>query len=171
VLWIIALAKLASNRGYMEQERSNARDQVAMIDKLQSENDNLNKEIRILKDDLAQLVEGRLPGLLPLEFDITIPIEQDYIRSISFIMTGTEQESYYAYHAVMHNGDVARITPDATLFMFDERGIQVGKTILSNASSAPEVENSDLRPGETRYYSNQIKLDSKTSPKYFLIEQ
>lgn len=170
LLWIMTVVKLTSGNEGLLQERAKAREQVAMTEKLQSENDSLNTKIENLKHDLAQLVEGHIPGLLPLEFDITIPIEQDYFRNIRFIMTGTSQDRYYEYNAVMHNEGTNSVKPNVTLFMFDERGMQVGSTILSNASAAPEIESSDLTPGETRSYSNQIKLGREVSPKYFLVD-
>ena len=170
LLWIITVVKLTSGNGDLLQERAKAREQVAMTEKLQSENDSLNTKIENLKHDIAQLVEGRIPGLLPLQFDIMIPIEQDYFRNISFIMTGTSQDRHYEYNAVMRNEGAMMVKPNVTLFVFDERGIQVGATTLSNASVAPEIEGSDLTPGETRSYSNRIELGREVTPKYFLID-
>lgn len=170
LLWIITVVKLTSGNGDLLQERAKAREQVAMTEKLQSENDSLNTKIENLKHDLAQLVEGRVPGLLPLELDITIPIDEDYFRNIRFVMTGTSQDRHYEYNAVMSNEGTKNVKPNVTLFMFDERGLQVGSTILSNASASPEIESSDLTPGETRSYSNRIKLRREVKPKYFLID-
>ena len=170
LLWIITTVKLTSGNENLLQERAKAREQVEMTEKLQSENDSLNTKIENLKHDIAQLVEGRVPGLLPLELDITVPIEKDYFRNIRFVMTGTSHDRHYEYNAVMHNEGTKSVKPNVTLFMFDERGLQVGSTILSNANSAPEIESSDLTPGESRSYSNQIKLRSKATPMYFLID-
>ena len=162
--------KGASYNGNLLLERLNTREQLERSEKLQAENESLNEKNKSLEHELIQLVEGRIPGLLPLEFDVTIPIKQDYFRNISFIMTGTNQDRYYEYHVVMHNEGTRSIKPNVILSLFDGLGIQVGKTHLSNEYAASETESRELTPGETRSYSNQIKLDHESSPKYFLID-
>lgn len=101
---------------------------------------------------------------------MTIPINQRYFRNISFTLTGTSHERNYEYHAVMHNEGSESIKPDVTLLLFDELGVQVGKTHLSGRDATSETDSPSLSPGETRSYSSRVKLEHPAKPEYFLVD-
>jgi hypothetical protein len=162
LLWVLAsLSKGAYNDEYLT-EKANVYKQQEMLEKLQSDNNNLKRE-------LEELVQGRIPRLLPIEFNVTVPLNQDYIRSVNIILAGTSQNRYFEYHVMMHNEGSVRIEPNAYLLLFDELGIQVGKAYVSNEHATSEKVSSLLAPGETRSYSNRIKLDQEADPRYFLV--
>jgi len=163
LIWVMASLGRESYNGDRLEEKANTLEKQERLEKLQS-------EIEGLKHELAQLVQGRIPRLLPIEFDVTIPLNQDYLRNISFILSGISENRSYEFHVVMHNEDSVRVEPNANLFLFDELGIQVGKTHLSNEHTTSETVSSLLRPGETRSYFNRIKLDRETYPRYFLVD-
>ena len=119
---------------------------------------------------MAELVQGRIPNLMPLEFDVTVPSDQAYLKNISFTLTGTASDKQYEYRAVLHNDRLADIQPDVSILLFDALGIQVGKAKLSKNHTTSNAQQDDLKPGETRAYSSRISLDREAEPSYFLIE-
>ncbi len=170
LIWIMTSIKVSSLNGDLLLERANTREQIARVKDLESEKQGLGNRIEALEQERTQLVQGRIPRLHPLEFDVTVPIDQRYFRNISFTLTGTSHERKYEYHVVMHNEGSGSIKPDVTLFLFDELGVQVGKTHLSDRDATSETDSPSLKPGETRSYSSQVKLEHPSKPKYFLVD-
>jgi|GEM_PF-951129 len=169
LIWIMYSLKLTSRSGDLLQERINNRALETSLEKLQSDNESLETTLERLQDEVAQLVKGRIPRLLPLELDITIPIERDYFRNVSFTLAGTSQDSYYQYHAVIQNLGTSYVKPDVTVLLFDELGIQVGESRLSSEDDTSGAHISELSPGETRTYVSQIKMDRKIPARYFMV--
>jgi len=163
LIGILASLGQKSYDGELLAEKANAFEKQERLEKLQS-------EIEVLKLERAQLVQGRIPRLLPVELDATVPLNQDYIRNISLTLAGISQNRYLEYHVVMHNEGSVRIEPKGNLLLFDELGIQVGKAPLFDENAASDAVSNMLRPGETRSYFNRIKLDREPYPKYFLVE-
>ena len=170
VIWIMTSIKVSSLNSQMLVEQANTRQQMAKVEELESSNHQLLGEIGRLEQERAQLVQGRIPRLLPLEFDVTVPIDERYFRNISFTLAGTAHDRIYEYHVVMHNEGNSNIRPNVTLFLFDELGIQVGKTRLSEKDATSGRNSLSLKPGETRSYSSEIELDYPAEPRYFLID-
>ncbi|HEB94963.1 MAG TPA: hypothetical protein ENI96_00865 [Sedimenticola thiotaurini] len=170
LVWIITSMKLSSLNGDLLLEQARTREQAQQNRQLQASNKQLRATIDRLEQEQAELVAGRIPRLRPLKFDVTIPIEQEYFRNINFTLTGTTHRRRYEYRVVMHNGGSANVEPDVTLFLFDELGIEVGKARLTSGGNDTEEEKNPLLPGETRSYSNEIRLDREATPKYFLVD-
>ena len=105
-----------------------------------------------------------------LEFDSTINIDHSYFRNIGFTLTGTSDNKNYEYRIVLHNDSLNVIAPAVTVFLFDDRGIQVGSTVLSKIDSTSKVEFNNLQPNETRSYTGRIGLNIHSEPKYFLVD-
>lgn len=127
------------------------------------------KKLAAIEAKLKILVTGRIPNLQPLEFDKSIAIEREYLRNIIFTLTGVGQNNSYEYRIVAKNDSLHVVEPSITIFLFDDVGIQVGKTTLSKQNATSEVKSEDLEPGETRAYSSIIPLERDAEPKYFLI--
>jgi len=169
LVWVMYSLKLSSRSDDLLQERINNRALETSLEKLQSDNESLETTLERLQDEVAQLVKGRIPRLLPLELDITIPIERDYFRNVSFTLAGTSQDSYYEYRAVIHNIGTSYVKPDVTVLLFDELGIQVGESRLSSEDDTSGAEISELSPGETRSFVSQIKMDREIPARYFMV--
>jgi cell division protein FtsB len=170
VIWVMTSLKLTARSSDLLLERGKNRELETRLEKLQADNESLGTEVENLRNELAHLVKGRIPQLLPLEFGITIPIEQSYFRNVSFTLAGTSEDAYYEYHAVLHNNDTRRVVPDVTLRLFDKLGVQVGESHLSNKDDTSGSGISELEPGETRSYYSQIELGSEVPAKYFLVD-
>ena len=168
--WILTATKLSSNRSEYLGYQASVREELSGSKRLVEEIAGLERKVTDLEGEMATLVQGRIPGLNPLEFDLTVSLEQDYFKNISFTLTGTQADKKYEYRAVLHNGSPSVVRPNVTIFLFDARGVQVGKTQLSNDHATSEVEHTGLKPGETRAYSSRISLDRASDPAYFLID-
>lgn len=132
--------------------------------------ENRTAEIERLRKEKEILVKGIIPGLQLLEFDSTINIDHSYFRNIGFTLTGTSDNKNYEYRIVLHNDSLNVIAPAVTVFLFDDRGIQVGSTVLSKIDSTSKVEFNNLQPNETRSYTGRIGLNIHSEPKYFLVD-
>jgi len=127
-------------------------------------------EIERLKTEKEILVKGVIPGLRLLEFDSTINIDDQYFRNIGFTLTGTSHSKNYEYRIVLHNDSLNVVTPAVTVFLFDDRGIQVGSTVLSKMDATSKAEFNVLQPNETRSYTGRIALNIQSEPRYFLVD-
>jgi len=167
--WILTGSKLSSTNTRFLEYQISVRQNLSDSQQLTSKAGTLEGEVKTLQEELAALVQGRIPNLTPLEFDVTVPSDQTYFRNISFTLTGTRSDRKYEYRVVLHNDSSALIRPDVTIFLFDALGVQVGMTKLSKEDATSELEHNSLKPGETRSYSSRITLDREAKPDYFLI--
>ncbi len=126
-------------------------------------------QLKKLHQDVNVLVEGRIPNLHRLEFDKTIPLDQQHVRNIIFTLTGVGTDKQYEYRIVMHNDSLNIAHPLANVFLFDEVGIQLGMTRNSEFDTRSRVEYVNLRPREIRSYSSKVPLDRNEIPFYFLV--
>jgi len=160
--WIVASMKLAGIREQFSQYQLNSRQEISNKENRQAEIDLLNKEKELL-------LKGVIPGLRSLEFDSTINVDDEYFRNIGFTLTGTSYTKNYEYRIVLHNDSLNVVKPEVTVFLFDDRGIQVGVTVLSKINATSKVEFNNLQPNETRSYTGRIELNIPSEPKYFLV--
>jgi cell division protein FtsB len=130
----------------------------------------LRSELQDLRSERDVLASGRLPGLVPMEYDRALPLEQQYVRNIIFTQTGTSELPRYEYRLVVANGGTAPLRPAVRLLFFDERGIQVAESLVTEeASAAQPAAAAWLQPNETRSYSALVQLQHHSSPRYFLL--
>jgi len=161
--WIAAGMKLAAIEEQFHQYQLSSRQEIAA-------GKNQVAEVERLKAEQEALVKGIIPGLRILDFDATVSIEDQYVRNIGFTLTGTNHSKNYEYRIVLHNDSLNVVAPAVTIFLFDDRGIQVGTTVLSKGDATSKVEFNTLQPNETRSYSGRIALNIQSEPKYFLVE-
>jgi hypothetical protein len=161
--WIAISMKLAGVEEQFQQFRISSHQEI-------SDSENRVAEIERLKAEKEILVKGFIPGLSPLEFDSTIDVDDQYVRNIGFTLTGTSHVKNYEYRIVLHNDSLNVVAPSVTVILFDDRGIQVGTTVLSKIDATSKVEFNSLQPNETRSYTGRIGLNIQSEPKYFLIQ-
>jgi cell division protein FtsB len=135
-----------------------------------AELDRLRLELQGLREERDSLASGRLPGLIPLEYDRALPLEQQYVRNIIFTRTGTSAAPQYEYRLVLENGAAAPLRPAVRLLFFDARGIQVAESLVSDDSASGQPATAAwLQPGETRSYTAPLRLQREAEPRYFLL--
>lgn len=155
---------------YTTALRARASASADRISVLEHEEEQLKLELANVRSERDVLASGRLPGLVPLEYDRALAIEQQYVRNVIFTATGTSGEPRYEYRLVIANPGPAPLHPAVRLLFFDERGIQVGESVVEHdaGGSAPGA-NAWLLPDETRSYTAVIQLQHDAVPRYFLL--
>jgi len=131
--------------------------------------DTLNSELDTLKDQRDALVQGRIPGLLPLTYDETISTDDEAVRNIIFTQVKNHTKRTYEYRLVMHNNTLSPIHPMVEIMLFNEVGIQVGLARVEHANASTGTGSPALEPGEVRSYTASIDLIRNETPRYFLL--
>jgi cell division protein FtsB len=130
----------------------------------------LKHELAQLRAERDALASGRLPGLIPLEYDRALALERGYVRNVIFTETGTSGAHRYEYRIVFENTATTVLRPAVRLLFFDDRGLQIGESdVERDATGAPAGLAAWLQPGETRSYTAVVALEQEAVPSYFLL--
>ncbi len=129
----------------------------------------INSELETVRNERDALVQGRIPGLLPLTYDETITTDNEYIRNIIFTLVKNGKKEAYEYRLVMHNETLSVIHPMVEILLFNEVGIQIGLARVEHANTSTGAGRSALDPGEVRSYTAAIDLIRGEAPRYFLL--
>ena len=126
-------------------------------------------ELRQLRQDLDELIRGKLPHLRRLEYDRVLSLDVGHLKNISFTKIVNRGVLSYEYKLVVQNNTGATLWPEIQLSLFNELGIQVGSTEIGTANPGALKANS-LGIGEVRSYSAVFQLSDKNAlPTYFMI--
>ena len=134
---------------------------------------NLVEEIKLLQVDNDTLVQGRIPGLVPLKFDEPYKLN-DTLKNIIFTRTEHSDQVSFEYLAVLQNITNDVIRPASLLLFFDNTGVEIGRSnIAISQSFGDRTEMIALQPGESHSFSGNIELSNKSvEPSFFkLIKQ
>ena len=127
------------------------------------------QEMAVLRGELAALVEERLPRLSPIVLDEVIPINEQYVRNVMFMMTRKQKEQRYEYTLVMDNSGVQHIYPEVKIMLFDRAGIQVGVSTVGYDNQG-RANQDVLERGEIRTHSSFVQTFDELPPEYYLIQ-
>jgi hypothetical protein len=123
--------------------------------------------LKKLQSERDAWIQGRLPNLLPLEYDKAISLTEKYLHNIIFTLIKNQEKVATEYRVVLQNDTLSVIYPEVEILFFGNLGIQIGSAeITSDGATVDEVA---LNPGEIRSYSGPIELFRKESPRYFLV--
>jgi len=86
----------------------------------------LEPRIQQLQQENAALVKSRLPGLRPLDIDKIITLNQAFVKSITFSLSGKGGNKLYEYRMLLDNQEGRVVKPAVEILMFDRNGIQLG---------------------------------------------
>lgn len=123
-----------------------------------------------LRSEVDAMVETRLPGLSDISFDEVIPLNQDYVKNVILGLSRDAGLTAYEYRFALFNPNTTPVLPRFSLYLFDERGIQVGGTKVTETGEASEGIHRALGPGEIRSYSGQTTTIGGREPKFFMID-
>lgn len=127
-------------------------------------------QLKTTRGELATLIEGRIPNLHVFKADEVIPIEQSYLRNISFTEMRKNDIPVYEYKLVTHNETDIMLTPRATILMFDELGVEIGRSSVPPHMSDGPVTDHTLYPDEVQSYAAAIEIAPEASPSYFKLD-
>jgi hypothetical protein len=129
----------------------------------------VNSELETVRNERDALVQGRIPGLLPLTYDETISSDNEYIRNIIFTLAKNGKQETYEYRLVMHNETLSVIHPMVEILLFNDVGVQIGQAQVEHANASMGTGRSALDPGEVRSYTDAINLIRNEEPRHFLL--
>ena len=151
--------------------RKSAESEQALIElRLQEKTLNsISSELETVRNERDALVQGRIPGLLPLKYDEMITTDHQYIRNIIFTMVRDGQQETYEYRLVMQNDTLSVIHPMVDILLFNDTGIQIGLARVQHKYASTATGRSSLDPREVRSYTATIDLIRDEEPHYFLL--
>ena len=129
----------------------------------------LSSELETARNDMDTLVQERIPGLLPMQYDEAITVEDKYIRNIIFTLVINGKKRNYEYRLVMQNDTLSVARPVVEILLFNDIGIQIGMAQVGDADISTVTERAALDPGEVRSYTSSIDLLRDEEPSYFLL--
>jgi hypothetical protein len=116
------------------------------------------------------MVESRLPGLQPMEFDTVILISRRYVKNLIFVVSKDSRKTSYEYRLVFFNANSTPVVPRTKLHLFNDRGIEVGNADVTVSAEASDGLGRALAPGEIRSYNGSITVARDSTPQYFLLD-
>ena len=117
-------------------------------------------ELERLHEQTADMVIGRIPNLVALEFDRVVSFADSTVRNVIFTEVRKSGKRGYEYHAVLHNRGSASVTPSPRVLLFDEMGIQIG---------VGDIMLGELAPNEVTSHTGIVDLVSDETPQYFAV--
>lgn len=158
---------------WLQVARKSSEQHQAMLDLRKQEVlvKNLTEELGTIQNERDILVQERIPGLIPLTYDETINIDNEYVRNIIFTLAKTGKKNIYEYRLVLHNNTLSIARPKARIILFSDIGIQVGMAQIEQSDASTETDaRTALDPGEVRSYTAAIDLVRDEEPSYFILD-
>jgi len=126
-------------------------------------------QVRQMRQDLDELVRGKLPRLRELEYDHVLPLNEGYLKNIAFTQVTSRDARGYEYKLVVQNNTRTLLWPEIRIYLFDAVGIQVGGAAIGTQDPTA-LKTSSLGVGEVRSYAGTLDLiDPDETPRYFLV--
>lgn len=164
VILIFSWLQVASKSSERHQAMLDLRKQEVLVK-------NLTEELGTIQNERDILVQERIPGLIPLTYDETINIDNEYVRNIIFTLAKTGKKNIYEYRLVLHNNTLSIARPKARIILFSDIGIQVGMAQIEQSDASTETDaGTALDPGEVRSYTAAIDLVRDEEPSYFILD-
>ncbi len=127
----------------------------------ETELEELKSNLGQSKNQLEELIKGRLPSVMKLVPDKVLAVNSDFIKNIVFTVVTPDGSKQYEYKLVVDNSTHKTIVPKFRLLIFDKYGVQIG---IDQVLTADE-----LAPGESRSYSSRVDFFMKEEPAYFQV--
>lgn len=163
LLMAIALGSYVRKASLLSGVSNSLRLQLTAITE---QSENKANEIKTLKNEIKELTNNRLPGLIGLNYDEVLTIDKQYVKNIVFTRTGKKGRHLYEYKVVLENHDAA-LQPAIKIILFDRSGVQVGMSELSNRAEQGGITRLDQDEVRTHYAIVQLADDAE--PEYFQV--
>ena len=125
----------------------------------EQEVDDLKSRLSQSKNELDNLIEGRLPSVMRLVPDQVLAVNSDVIKNIVFTEVNEGGSKLYEYKLVVENRSHKIMVPKFRLLIFDKYGVQIGMDQV--------LRDEELAPGESRSYSSKVDFFMEEEPMYF----
>lgn len=125
-------------------------------------------KMETLRLNNQSLIQGRIPGLNPINFDSPFKPENQVLKSVVFTQTQQNGKDRFEYLAVLHNTAHDVITPRSQVILFNELGVEIGRSQVGKTNSFDNnAQRITLQPKESRSFNGKITISSKEVPEYF----
>ncbi len=121
------------------------------------------------EQELAALVQGRIPNLHPLALDQVIPVGRHVVKNVAFAQLREDGVPSYEYKLLLQNDSELMAIPRVRLLLFDRLGVEIGRAQVT-ANEGEGAEDEILYPGTARSYSGRFALAREALPAYFLLD-
>lgn len=121
-------------------------------------------------NDLRIMLVNRIPGITELALNKPVALSNRYAKSITFSEAGVGIAKVLEYHITLENLTDAPLKPYVDIFLFDNRGLQLGHASVRSKSASSPNAGSALKAGEVRSYTGKLDIDRKGKATYFLVE-
>lgn len=137
--------------------------------RLENEHAALQTRLEEARQEVSDLVKGRLPTLYAQEFDKVLTLERPYVRNIVFtkLRKGDEASPRIEYKVVLENEREIPVAPEISILVFDRLGIQIGMKRISTGSDDADRNYDGLEPNEITSHGGVIDLWCDREPEYF----
>lgn len=152
LMMVVQVAKLSNSNSMLRQG----------LAKSEGELEQTRNRLAEAEQDLAAVISGRFPNLMPLEPDKVFEVKQHYVKNIVFTVLKKDNEKMYEYKLVLENRYDYPVYPDLRLLVFDKLGIQMGVDDI--------LDDQELAPGESRSFSQTIDVFMNSDPSYFALD-
>jgi hypothetical protein len=119
--------------------------------------------------ELAALVQGRIPNLYPVALDQVIPVGRHYVKNVAFAQLREGGVPSYEFKLLLENDTEAMAIPHVRLLLFDRLGVEIGRAVVA-ASEGESADAEILYPGTARSYGGSFALPRDAEPVYFLLD-
>ena len=148
----------------VNRENNRLRQMVTDMDRAVAEAEARTEALEAQRD---VLLAGRIPGLRVLDYDRTLYFDTGYVKNVLFTLTGSDEARSYEFTAKLENARGSVLWPEVEIVLFDERGVQVGRTLIG---APPGTETArPLAPAETRRFHGQVAVAAGAVPRYFAL--
>ena len=121
------------------------------------------------EEAMLALVEERIPGLTEIQYNTLIEVNDRYLVNFTISEAGTDENRTLEYHALLKNETPNVVLPAITIYLFDEHGIQVGKSTVDRRHATSPADFAELAPGEARSYHATLAFERDKQPKFYLL--
>jgi hypothetical protein len=121
------------------------------------------------KQELAALMQGRIPALRSIEFGTPVTVDLDYVRRVTFNWVVARKSPRIEYDVVLENADRDYLVPELELVIFDRRGFELHTIPVRAGAGGRTVQSMALARGDVRTLRGGLDLDSTARPAHFLV--
>jgi hypothetical protein len=120
-------------------------------------------------EEVAALVQGRIPNLHPVALDQVIPVGRHYVKNVAFAQLREGGVPSYEYKLLLQNDTDAMAIPRVRVLLFDRLGVEIGRALVAS-SEGDDADSQILYPGTARSHSGTFELPRDAEPAYFLLD-
>jgi hypothetical protein len=141
----------------------------SQLRKAQGELETIRARLAERETEVRTLVEGRIPGLIEIQYNKLIDVNDRYVVNLTISEAGIEDDRHLEYHIVLKNDTSGIILPAVKIFLFDAFGLQIGVSSVERRHATSITDFAELSPGETRSYHAKLAVERDSTPKYYML--